>query len=76
MLRYLNIQRLALIEALALDLSPGLTVLTGETGAGKSIVIDAISLVTGGRASGDLVRTGADAHACLRVKKTGGNQHQ
>ena len=70
MLRYLNIQRLALIEALAIDLAPGLTVLTGETGAGKSIVIDAISLITGGRASGDLVRTGADTCSVQAVIET------
>lgn len=70
MLRYLNIQRLAVIESLALDLSPGLTVLTGETGAGKSIVIDALSLVTGGRASGDIVRTGADLCSIQAVIET------
>jgi DNA repair protein RecN (Recombination protein N) len=74
MLRYLNIQRLALIEALAIDLAPGLTVLTGETGAGKSIVIDAISLITGGRASGDLVRTGADTCSVQAVIETIGNK--
>ncbi len=74
MLRYLNIQRLALIETLALDLGPGLTVLTGETGAGKSIVIDAISLVTGGRASGELVRTGADACSVQAVFETVANK--
>jgi DNA repair protein RecN (Recombination protein N) len=60
MLRYLNIQRLAVIEALDLEFGPGLTVLTGETGTGKSIVVEAVDLLLGGRASADLVRTGAE----------------
>jgi DNA repair protein RecN (Recombination protein N) len=60
MLRYLTIQRLAVIEALELELGPGFSVLTGETGTGKSIVVEAVDLLLGGRASADLVRTGAD----------------
>ncbi len=61
MLRVLQIKDLAVIESLELDLSEGLTVLTGETGAGKSILVDALTLVLGGRASSSLVRTGAQA---------------
>lgn len=61
MLRYLGIRRLAVIEALDVEFGPGLNVLTGETGAGKSMVVDAVDLLLGGRASADLVRTGADA---------------
>lgn len=61
MLRRLTIRNLAVIEALDLDLAPGFTVLTGETGAGKSIIVDAVALVLGGRASSDVIRTGCDA---------------
>ena len=58
MLRFLRIQHLAVIDRLELEFSPGLTVLTGETGAGKSILVGAVGLLVGGRASADLVRTG------------------
>ncbi len=58
MLRFLSIRNLAVIERLELELEPGLTVLTGETGAGKSILVGAVALLAGGRASADLVRTG------------------
>ncbi|CAN5879312.1 DNA repair protein RecN [soil metagenome] len=58
MLRFLRIQHLAVIDRLELDFEPGLTVLTGETGAGKSILVGAVGLLVGGRASADLVRTG------------------
>jgi len=57
----LSISNLAIIESLRLTFSPGLSVLTGETGAGKSIIIDAVLLLLGGRASVDMVRTGAEA---------------
>lgn len=60
MLVQLAIQDFALIENLELMLGPGLNVLTGETGAGKSIIVDAMNLLVGGRASSDLVRTGAE----------------
>ncbi|HET7216779.1 MAG TPA: DNA repair protein RecN [Vicinamibacterales bacterium] len=61
MLRFLAIRHLAVIDRLELDFEPGLTVLTGETGAGKSILVGAVGLLVGGRASADLVRTGEDA---------------
>ena len=59
MIRFLSIRDLAVIDRLELDLNRGFTVLTGETGTGKSIVVGALSLLRGGRASADLVRTGA-----------------
>ena len=61
MLRFLRIKHLAVIDAVEVEFEPGLNVLTGETGAGKSILVEAVGLLLGGRASGDLVRTGEDA---------------
>ena len=58
MIRLLHIENIAVIEKADIEFAPGLNVLTGETGAGKSIVIDALSVVTGGRTSRDLIRTG------------------
>ena len=60
MLSELRIRNLAIIEHLTLRLAPGFNVLTGETGAGKSIIVGALGLLLGERASGDAVRTGAD----------------
>ncbi|MBM5812494.1 MAG: DNA repair protein RecN, partial [Gammaproteobacteria bacterium] len=59
MLQCLQIRDLAVIDAVELEFGTGLTALTGETGAGKSIVVDAVLLATGGRASTDLLRHGA-----------------
>ena len=59
MLVQLAVQNLVLIESLTLELSPGFNVITGETGAGKSMLVDALGLVIGGRASPELVRRGA-----------------
>src|SRR5688572_33126502 len=60
MLTYLQIRDFAIIDALELEFRPGLTVLTGETGAGKSIVVDALQLLAGGRAGAEVVRHGAE----------------
>jgi len=60
MLSHLQISNFALVERLELELYDGLSVLTGETGAGKSILIDALSLTLGERADADKVRAGAD----------------
>lgn len=60
MLTDLTIKNVAIIDSLHISLHPGLTVLTGETGAGKSIIIDAVGLIMGGRASTDLIRSGEE----------------
>lgn len=60
MLTHLQIRDLAIVDSLELDFSSGLTVLTGETGAGKSIVVDALMLACGARAAADQIRAGAD----------------
>ncbi len=59
MLRALSIRDIVLIDALDLELRPGLNVLTGETGAGKSILLDALGLALGRRGRGEMVRAGA-----------------
>ncbi|NLD88026.1 MAG: DNA repair protein RecN [Clostridiales bacterium] len=59
MLELLHIENIAVIERSDIELSPGFNVMTGETGAGKSIVIDSINTILGARASRELVRTGA-----------------
>ncbi|MFA5073290.1 MAG: DNA repair protein RecN [Nitrospirota bacterium] len=58
MLKELNIKNFAIIDQLRVEFEPGLNVLTGETGAGKSIIVDALNLALGERASADLIRTG------------------
>ncbi len=60
MLTDLTIKNVAIIDSLQISFKSGLTVLTGETGAGKSIIIDAVSLIMGGRASSDLIRSGEE----------------
>lgn len=60
MLLTLSMRNVALIESLTLEFQRGLHVVTGETGAGKSIVVDAVNLVLGGRADRELIRTGSD----------------
>ena len=60
MLTTLNLKDFVIVDQLSLDLSTGFTVLTGETGAGKSILIDAIQLIRGARADADMVRKGAE----------------
>lgn len=70
MIRYVSIRQLAVIDRLDLELGPGLTVFTGETGAGKSILVEAVGLLLGGRASADLVRTGSPAAHIQAVLET------
>jgi DNA repair protein RecN (Recombination protein N) len=70
MLHKLNVSNIVLMEQLALQFGPGLTVLTGETGAGKSILLDALGLALGSRANFGLIRQGCDqasVTACFAV---------
>jgi DNA repair protein RecN (Recombination protein N) len=72
MLTQITVKNMAIVDSLELEFGSGLSVLTGETGAGKSILIDALSLVLGDRADSSLVRTGAqraDITACFELKK-------
>ena len=65
MLSHLTIRSLAVVDRLEFECAPGMTALTGETGAGKSIVVDALALLLGARASSDMIRAGAErAEVC------------
>ncbi len=74
MLIELRIRNFAIIESLTLPLAPGLNVLSGETGAGKSIIVGALGLLLGERASADLIRTGADKATVEGVFDVGGRR--
>src|SRR5215468_3113037 len=74
MLRFLRITHLAVIDSVEVEFEPGLNVLTGETGAGKSILVEAVSLLLGGRASGDLVRTGEETATIEAIFDRGGKE--
>ena len=60
MLVNLNVKNFAIIDNINVTFKDGMTVLTGETGAGKSLIIDAIGLLFGKRASADMIRSGED----------------
>src|ERR1700722_14483200 len=70
MLQEIHIQNYAVIENLTVEFHPGFNVLTGETGSGKSILVDALDLALGGRASPDVIRTGADRATVTAVFRT------
>lgn len=74
MLLQLSIHHLALIDDMTIDFEPGMNVMTGETGAGKSIVVDAVNLVLGGRAARELIRTGTDKAWVEAVFDASGNE--
>ncbi len=70
MIRYLAIRNLAVIESVAVDFEQSFNILTGETGAGKSILVEAVGLLLGGRATQDLIRTGEDIATVEAVFET------
>jgi DNA repair protein RecN (Recombination protein N) len=75
MLKELSIRNFAIIDDLQIDFSDGLTILSGETGAGKSIILNAVNLLLGSRASAELVRTGAECaelEALYQISSTSG----
>jgi DNA repair protein RecN (Recombination protein N) len=71
MLAEIHIQNYALIEALSLEFHAGLNLLTGETGSGKSILVDALGLALGGRASPEMIRTGKDRASVTAIFRAG-----
>jgi DNA repair protein RecN (Recombination protein N) len=74
MLRFLRITHLAVIDEAEVEFEPGFNVLTGETGAGKSILVEAVGLLLGGRASAELVRTGEDTATIEAIFETAGEE--
>jgi DNA repair protein RecN (Recombination protein N) len=74
MLRFLRVQHLAIIDELEMSFDDGFNVLTGETGAGKSILVEAVGLLLGGRASGEFVRTGEDTAIVEAIFESSGTE--
>lgn len=74
MLRFLRVKHLAVIDTAEVEFDSGLNVLTGETGAGKSILVEAVGLLLGGRASGELVRTGEESAVVEAIFETAGEE--
>src|ERR687898_609346 len=70
MIRYLAIRNLAVIESVAVEFEQSFNTLTGETGAGKSILVEAVGLLLGGRATQDLIRTGEDVATVEAIFET------
>src|SRR5512132_1249743 len=74
---YLKVRNLAIVEEFAIEPGPGLNVLTGETGAGKSLLIDSLEFLSGARGSTEMIRAGAEkmaAEAILQVPSSAGEQ--
>ena len=76
MLVELRLENYAVIDNVVVEFAPGLNLLTGETGAGKSILIDALSLLLGEKASSDVIRAGAERAVVSAVFETEGHQEQ
>ena len=74
MLSNLQIENIAVIKSASIDFENGFNVMTGETGAGKSIVIDSLNAILGERTSRELIRSGADsASVCAEFQNVGNN---
>lgn len=76
MLKFISIKNLAVISKLNFELHPGLNLLTGETGAGKSIIIDALGLLLGERGGSDLIRTGEKRAEVAGIFELGGAEQR
>src|SRR5579862_6704828 len=74
MLRILKIRNFAIIDELELELHSSLNAITGETGAGKSIILDAIGLILGNRANAELIRAGSDEATVEALFEVGQNE--
>ena len=74
MLLELTIKNIALIESLCIEFAQGFNVLTGETGSGKSIVVDCVNMVLGGRAERDFVRHGVEKGSVQALFDVSGNE--
>lgn len=74
MIRYLSIRNLAVIDSIAVEFEESFNVLTGETGAGKSMLVEAVGLLLGGRASPDLIRTGEDVAVVEAIFEADGQE--
>jgi DNA repair protein RecN (Recombination protein N) len=74
MLRFLRVKHLAVLDTVEVEFDTGLNVLTGETGAGKSILVEAVGLLLGGRASGELVRTGEESAVVEAIFESAGEE--
>ena len=75
MIRHLRISNFAIIENLDIDLYDGLNIITGETGAGKSIVIEAVSLALGSRADTAFVRSGKEKATIQMIAVLNGEEY-
>ncbi len=60
MLRFIQIENMALVDSLRIEFDQGLNILSGETGSGKSIIIDSLGILLGDRATSDMIRSGSD----------------
>ena len=70
MIRTLRVRNLAVIEELELELGPGLNVVTGETGAGKSVLLSAVAMLCGRRVSAEAIRSGESEASVEAIPKT------